>query len=299
MFNLAAGCLVTWRALEARKTSVDASALPRECMACRARSCRPRNLQRERVETTLRELSDSELEYAAEVLEAIKRARFGPPGNPDTDERSRSIARANIAKLFATRWGALLIEALSSVENWNRQTLLTTIHLLLRRSEEQLELDPDESVALGVMSVAASYLHTGIAARGAIVRRGDQQTFGRLRQAHDALFGKSDNAKGIREVVGILEEGMALDFVTRRLRALHPAFEGIEAGRLKELLASYTEKRPTRGSGKRTLRKIAAAIVVEAGAYGIRRRQPNERPSDLEARTEDVRRRIDSIMRNG
>lgn len=209
------------------------------------------------------------------------------------------VFEASIARFVATTWPQLLVDAIFAIAKWEREDLLKVLHHVIRHAHDDLEPGGDERLALDVMGVAASFLHTGVQARGEIVRRGDAQTRRRLLLAHEALFGKTDDAKGIRALVGIIKEDRDPVFVLRRLRRLAPAFKRLDSGWLGELLSSYSPTRPKKGSGRRTLTKIVALILIEVGVFGVKARRPAESVAALKTRAEDVRRRVDSATKSG
>ncbi len=234
-----------------------------------------------------------ELRYAEMVTDIVGRTRImrGPT--------QAAVIEASVAKLVATKWPQVLVDAIFAIEKWERDELLKVLHHVIRHAQDDLEPGDDEQLALDVMGVAASFLHTGVQARGRIVRRGDAQTRRRLLLAHEALFGKTDDAKGIRAVVGVIKEDRDPAFVLRRLRGLAPAFKRLDRIWLEELVSSYSPTRPKKGSGRRTLAKIVALILIEVGVFGVKGRRPDESVAALKARAEDVRRRVDSATKSG
>ena len=234
-----------------------------------------------------------ELRYAELVTDIIARTRMMRGAT------QAAVVEASVAKLVATKWPQLLVDAVFAIEKWERNDLLKVLHHMIRHAQDDLEPGDDEQLALDVMGVAASFLHTGVQARGEIVRRGDDETRRRLLLAHEALFGKTDDAKGIRAVVGIIKEDRDPVFVLRRLHRLAPAFKRLDGGWLGELLSSYSPTRPKKGSGRRTLTKIVALILIEVGVFGVKARRPDESVATLKTRAEDVRRRVESATKRG
>jgi hypothetical protein len=239
-------------------------------------------------------MTDVQLLYAVEVLGIIRRVGTVLP--PLLQGASIEVS---IANYIAERWPKLVVDAVYTKTKWQRDDLIRILHHLIRRArdDEDFELEETDRLAFEVMSVAASFLLTGVVARGRPVRKGDTKTARRVRLAHDALYGKTADAKGIREVVGIIDESKDAVLVRQRLIRLNEAFEAVEPARLAELLASYTEETPKKGSGLRTRDKIVATILVDVGIYGARRRKPNETKKDLEDRIEDMRRRIGRALK--
>jgi hypothetical protein len=234
-----------------------------------------------------------EVDYAERLIDVITRSRAAMASI------RAPIIDADVAKYIATTWPQLLIGSIFALEKWQREPLLKVLHHAIRHAQDDLDLDEDDALALDVMAIAAGFLQTGVQARGANLRRGDRATAQRLRQAYEALVGRTRDARDMREMVGILKENRDPAFVLRRLRRLNPAFARLSAVRASELLASYTPAKPKRGSGLRTLEKIVACMVVEVGVCGVKRRLPGETDRDLADRTEDVRRRITSAMKRG
>lgn len=248
---------------------------------------------RTRLSSSLDAMGPVELRHAERVIDVIRRTGTA------SEAMQGPVFEASIAKFVATTWPQLLVDAIFAIEKWERDELLKVLHHVIRHAQDDLEPGDDEQLALDVMGVAASFLHTGVEARGEIVRRGDAQTRRRLLLAHEALFGKTDDAKGIRAVVGIIKEDRDPAFVLRRLHRLAPGFKRLDRLWLKELLSSYSPMRPKKGSGRRTLAKIVALILIEVGVFGVKARRPDESVAALKTRAEDVRRRVESATKRG
>ncbi len=238
-------------------------------------------------------MSAVELRYAEHLIDIVRKAATAGQAVQG------SIIDATVAKFVATTWPELLVDAMFAVEKWKRDDLLKILHHAISHAKDDLALDDGEEVALDMMTIAAGFLHTGALARGGIVRRGDAETRRRLEQAHHALVGKTADAKGIREFVGILKENRQPAFVLRRLHRLDPAFERLDPAWLTALLASYTPGRANKGSGMHSLHKIAALILVKVGVFGVRPRRRDETDADVKARIENVRRRVTSATKRG
>ena len=258
----------------------------------RAATTRAR-LQAELVSMT-KEMTPAQLRYcvnAARVVALVGNAFAATPENAD------AITRQNSAVEVARRWPDVVIDAIYAHEGWSRAELLKIAHCMLARLDAQLD-EGAERRALDVMKVAASFLHTGTIARGAIVRRGDSATARRIARAHDALIGATSYAIGIREVSGILRESMNADFVLRRLLLVDAKFKTISRDRLERLLLTYTpDGRPRRGSGKRSFVAIVATLIVWAGVFGEHPPKPGETQTAVNARIQDVCHRVRSALK--
>jgi DNA-binding XRE family transcriptional regulator len=221
-----------------------------------------------------------------------------------------SLAPGDVGLSFDTAPSLLGVELLPVIRRaaFDRSSAIYVLHRMARILEdEDLIEGPEEVAAVDVISMAAGYLQGGTwrgYGVGMHFRAGDSVLGERLLSARGALFGAREGAsfpETARELVGILKTGIdegtgPKNFMATARRRFGPTFTLPDKPWLADLLASHSPRRPPRGSGKRSLMRIAAEIAVASDLRGIpvRRAKSHERH---EVYVEAVRKRIESACR--